>query len=113
MKEKVKCKVCHLKIDKDLDICPFCGAKQSEVIEEKKEIIVNDKKETKDKPLEFIAVLVTTIRALAKDVTENNIATINLIEGYNKVSLECIGKIKDTNDNSMRSANIDKIDIIF
>ena len=45
--------------------------------------------------------------------TENNIATINLIEGYNKVSLECIGKIKDTNDNSMRSANIDKIDIIF
>lgn len=55
MKEKVKCKVCHLKIDKDLDICPFCGAKQSEVIEEKKEIIVDDKKETKNKPLEFIA----------------------------------------------------------
>lgn len=54
MKEKVKCKVCHLKIDKDLDICPFCGAKQSEIIERKKEVIVDNKKEAKDKPLQFI-----------------------------------------------------------
>ena len=43
MKEKVKCKVCHLKIDKDLDICPFCGAKQSEIISVKMQFFLYNK----------------------------------------------------------------------
>lgn len=56
MKEKVKCKVCHLKIDKDLDVCPFCDAKQNEVNEkEKKEVIADTRNELKNKPLEFIS----------------------------------------------------------
>lgn len=55
MKEKVKCKVCHLKIDKDLDVCPFCGAKQHTINEEKKDTIIANEKTFENKPLELIS----------------------------------------------------------
>lgn len=55
MKEKVKCKVCHLKIDKDLDVCPFCGAKQHTINEEKKDAIIANEKTFENKPLELIS----------------------------------------------------------
>lgn len=45
--------------------------------------------------------------------TENVIATVDLKAGYNKITLECIAKHKDTNGGDMRVPNIDRIDIRF
>lgn len=45
--------------------------------------------------------------------TENVIATVDLQAGYNKITLECIGKHKDTDGGSDRVPNIDRIDIKF
>ena len=44
--------------------------------------------------------------------TENEICNVDLKAGYTKITLKCIGQIKDY-DNSDRAANIDKISIQF
>lgn len=45
--------------------------------------------------------------------TDNLICNLDLKAGYNVLTLDCTGKIKDAKDGSMRAANIDKIKIEF
>ncbi len=45
--------------------------------------------------------------------TDNFITKVDLNAGYTKISLTCTAKIRDRGDGSLRSANIDKIQIKF
>lgn len=44
---------------------------------------------------------------------ENQITKVDLQAGYTKITLECIGTVKDTTGGVQRAANLDKIDIKF
>lgn len=43
MKEQIKCEVCHLKIDKDAEVCPYCGSKQTHEVKQEENIEKDNK----------------------------------------------------------------------
>lgn len=45
--------------------------------------------------------------------TDNAIANVDLQAGFTKISIKCIGTVKDSADGTQRAANIDKIQIDF
>lgn len=45
--------------------------------------------------------------------TDNELTGVNLSEGFTKISLKAIGKVKDDADGSNRTSNIDGIQVVF